>query len=352
MALWLVRAGRHGEHEEKFLEDNRVYLTWGGTFDKLDPTAVKSYDDVKSLVIKLWPTRTQRAQGHTAGQFWAFLLGMKPGDWIVTPRKQKAAIAVGEITGPPEFSATAKDPYHVGRPVKWLNTDVPRSAFDQDLLYSMGAFMTICEIKRNEAERRVRAMAKAGWKNAGLPRALPGEPGQHATENVASDDGIDLARAARDEIAAQLLRQFKGHGMQRVVAAVLEAQGYTTHVPPEGGDKGIDILAAPGSLGFGRPRICVQVKSSESPVDRPTLDQLLGTMQNVGAEQGLLVSWGGFKSSVDKELANQFFRVRLWDSDQLIEALLENYENLSEEFRAELSLKRIWVVARPDQDDE
>ena len=34
-------------------------------------------------------------------------------------------------------------------------------------------------------------------------------------------------------------------------------------------------------------------------------------MQNVQAEQGLPVSWGGFKNTVDKETATQFFRVRL-----------------------------------------
>ncbi len=28
MALWLVRAGSHGEYEQKFLEENRIYLTW------------------------------------------------------------------------------------------------------------------------------------------------------------------------------------------------------------------------------------------------------------------------------------------------------------------------------------
>lgn len=30
MALWLVRAGSHGEHEKRFLEDNKIYLTWEG----------------------------------------------------------------------------------------------------------------------------------------------------------------------------------------------------------------------------------------------------------------------------------------------------------------------------------
>jgi restriction system protein len=74
--------------------------------------------------------------------------------------------------------------------------------------------------------------------------------------------------------------------------AVLQAQRYTTYLSAPGPDKGIDILASPGPLGFGRPRICVQVKSGDAPVDLPTLNQLIGAMQNVQADQGLLVSLG------------------------------------------------------------
>ena len=28
MSMWLCRAGRYGEFENKFLEDNRIYCTW------------------------------------------------------------------------------------------------------------------------------------------------------------------------------------------------------------------------------------------------------------------------------------------------------------------------------------
>ena len=87
-----------------------------------------------------------------------------------------------------------------------------------------------------------------------------------------------------------------------------------------------------------------------SPLDRPTLDQLIGTMQNVQAHQGLLVSWGGFKTSVDKEKASQFFRVRLWDQKELISQLLEHYDKLDDDLRADLPLKRIWTVAIPESE--
>jgi restriction system protein len=92
------------------------------------------------------------------------------------------------------------------------------------------------------------------------------------------------------------------------------------------------------------------VKSQESPVDSPTLNQLIGSMQNVQANQGLLVSWGGFKTSVDREVATQFFRVRLWDQDALIDQILEHYDKLDEDLRAELPLKRVWTIAAQDED--
>jgi hypothetical protein len=98
------------------------------------------------------------------------------------------------------------------------------------------------------------------------------------------------------------------HAMTRLVNAILQAQGYKTYMSPKGPTKGIDILAAPPPMRFGAPKICVQVKSSETLLDPPTLDQVIGAMQNVHAQNGLLVSCGGFKASIDKEKATKFFQ--------------------------------------------
>lgn len=88
----------------------------------------------------------------------------------------------------------------------------------------------------------------------------------------------------------------------------------------------------------------VQVKTGDSPIDRPTLDQLIGTMQNFRAEYGLLVSWSGFKKTVLQVKANQFFKVRLWDQYNILNELYKNYESIDEEIRADIPLKRIWVL--------
>jgi restriction system protein len=346
MALWLVRAGKYGEHEQHFLDTDRVYLTWGG-LNNTDLTQASTYEDIKEIVREAEsPDATKGKIANNAGQVWAFVLGMNIGDWVVLPLKMKSAIAVGEIKSDFTYDASADIPYQSWREIKWLAKDVPRSAFDQDLLYSFGAFLTFCQIQRNDAEKRVRQMAQNNWQST-VQAYTPDK--EVATDTSTPEEIVDLERLARDNIARLLIGKFKGHGMERLVEAILKAQGYTTYRSPEGADKGVDILAAPGPLGFGRPRICVQVKSQESPIDRPTLDQLIGTMQNVQAEQGLLVSWGGFKSSVDREIASQFFRVRLWDQDALIKELLDNYSQLDEDLRAEIPLKRIWTVATQEE---
>lgn len=232
------------------------------------------------------------------------------------------------------------DPFYHYRDVEWFATDIPRSNFDQDLLYSFGAFMTICRISRNDADKRIREMYSKNWKSSHAPigkvKKAIGDNGQI--------DLVDLEQLSKDEIAKFIIRKYKGHGMARLIEAILQAQGYITYRSPDGPDQGIDILAAPGLLGFGSPRICVQVKTSDTPVDRATLDQLIGAMQNVNAEQGLLVSWAGFKASVDKVVSTQFFRVRLWNQETIIEELMNNYDNLNDTIKAEIPLKRIWTL--------
>ena len=340
MALWLVRVGKHGEHEKKFLEENRIYLTWDGLSHDL--ARKQDRGELRALLEKVYPDSAKGRISNHLGQIWAFSQGIRTDDWIVLPSKLKPAIHVAKVKGDYTFDSKGEDPFFHYREIEWIAQDVPRSNFDQDLLYSFGTLKTICQLSRNDAEARVHKMAENKWKSASLPLSIPKKEDGESTENT--EEFVDLAEVARDQLAKFIIAKFKGHGLARLVDAVLRARGYTTYLSPEGTDKGIDILAAPEPMGFGEPRVCVQVKSGDSPLDRPTLDQLIGAMQNVQASQGLLVSWGGFKSSVDKEEATQFFRVRLWDQGDLIDQVLAHYDTLDEEIRTELPLKRTWVV--------
>ena len=91
-----------------------------------------------------------------------------------------------------------------------------------------------------------------------------------------------------------------------------------------------------GALGFDKFRLCVQVKSGATPVDILSLRELRGVMNNYSAQQDLFVLWDGFEETVYKEAKTLFFKIRLWDSDKLINAILENYIKLSDEIQDEL----------------
>ena len=94
------------------------------------------------------------------------------------------------------------------------------------------------------------------------------------------------------------------------------------------------------------PRMIVQVKSQYGPADVTILRELMGTIADYRADHGLLVCWGGFKETLRREAKNDYFKIRLWDQQDLLDALFAHYETFDEDLRAELPLKRVWAVAR------
>ena len=183
-------------------------------------------------------------------------------------------------------------------------------------------------------------MANNGWKVKTIQTKVFAD-----ADDVETVSSTNIEQAAIDDISRYIIQKFQRYKMEQLISEILIAKGFTVFHSKQGADGGKDLLAVGGEMGFGSPKICVQVKSHDAPVDRPTLDQLGGVMTKVGAEYGLLVSWSGFKSSVEQERGNQFFRIRLWDSNDVIRELFNNYERMSPEIRAEIPLKQGWMLS-------
>ena len=338
MSVWLFRAGKHGEYEEKFLNDKRIYLTWDNL--NIDLSKYKEKSKLLAELLKVYSTEKANTVRNWASQIYPIAHRIQIGDWVVLPSKRASTIHFGEVTGEYVFDANADEYYKHYRSVKWFATDIPRYNFDQDILYSFGAFMTVCQITRNDAEKRLKEMKKNEWK----PKVVSTNSFPESTDDN-SDSVTDIELAARDTISKQIIQKFKGYQMEDLVGDILRAKGFTVFHSKQGADGGKDLLAAGGEMGFGSPKICVQVKTQDTPVERAVLDQLAGVMTKVGAEYGLLVSWNGFNSAAEKERGNQFFRIRMWNSDDVIDEILSNYDKLSEETRNLIPLKRIWMLS-------
>ena len=329
--LWLVRCGKSGEKEMDSIEQNKVFIGWPETDDL---SKHKSRDEIFSHLKECYPHFKENKTRNHSAQLNAFANRFKKGDLIVMPRKSTNVLAIGKIEGNYSFDPDDESFKH-SRSVKWLEESVSRSIFKQDLLYSFGAIMTVCQISKNNALERILHVLREGTD----PGPLIPDP----------DDGgdvtapLDIQETANQQIISLIRSEFAGHALADLIAEILQIEGYTTKVSPPGPDGGVDILAAEGTLGLGEERICVQVKSGDTGANQEVVLKLLGSISASNALTGLLVSLGGVNVAAKKKLDENFFVIRLWQIPELLNALFKNYDKLSDETRGKLQLKQIWI---------
>ncbi|MGO3090619.1 MAG: restriction endonuclease, partial [Galactobacter sp.] len=260
---------------------------------------------------------------------------------------------------------------HHRRAVEWIRTEIPRPVFEQDLLYSFGAFSTVCEVSRNDAAYRIRVVAaQEGAKDPGprddarsrdeSKRNAARKPnkaaGVAASSGIRDDHGAqddddlqtdapDLSTLISDRVTNRILTRFKGDKLEQLVAAVLEAMGMViTQAPKPGTDGGVDILAGHGLFGMDSPRLVVQVKSETTAVGDPVVNALHGAITREQADQGLLVALGGVNSNARQNLRGHRFTIAVWDEAKLLDAIYATYESLPAAIRADLPLQQRWVL--------
>lgn len=332
MALWLMRAGKNGEYEQTFIDNHHFYITWDGL--NLNLKTFENKEILQQKLSVIYPGEKSKTLKQWSSQLWRAAHEIKIGDWIVLPSKRRSSIFIGEVISPYKYDQTAEDPYFHYIDVKWIGENIPRQNFDQDLLYSFGAFTTICQISRNEAEQRLRNMKNNHWHSSNA-----------FIINISSEDEpqeSNVEELAHDQIIRLIDTKFQGHNFTRLVNEILKAKGYQTYMSPPGADGGIDILAARGEMGFGEPKLCIQVKSQDEPIAADEIRKLQGNMHDANISNGLFVSWSGYKRSVKEQ--DFFFSVRLWGKNELLEALFNVYDKLDPDLKAEIPLKKIWTL--------
>ena len=336
--VWLVRAGKHGLDEDAALSGGMAII---GFSEVGDGKSLTTPEAIVAELMRLDPTQPVARARTLAGQFHAFRNTIEAGDIIVLPLKIRAGkVALGTVAGPYRYQKVGDEMRHT-RKVLWVRPDVPRSAFQQDLLYSLGAFMTVCRVTRHDAEHRIGVILKGGQD--------PGYEEEPASENgpdLVAPAQIELEQAASDEIISYIRAHFPGHDLARLVEGILLAEGFITRRATPGPDGGADILAGRGPLGLDEPTICVQVKATEASADVNIFRALQGTMSSMKAKQGLLVCWGGFTQPTRNEARQHSFTIKLWDQGDLVQAVFRTYEKLSPEIQAELPMKKVWVLVR------
>ena len=330
-----MKGGRHGERDERCLDHGVI----GGGWEKIpDLSGVGSKEDLAVVCEEAEPEWSPKTRSNYVGQLWSLRERMQDGELVALPLKTSGTVAIGRIKGPYTYRDDLGADFMHTRGVEWLAKEVERDSFDQDLLYSFGAFLTIGRVQRENAEARI---LKAIGQGSSI--ATPG-PEAGDDEAPGTEEAIDPAQLAREQIRQRISQTIAGHDLADLVGAIFEARGFTVTVNPPGADGGVDLLMGSGPTGHESPRVVGQVKTGQADIG--VFRATYGLKGHMGADQGLLVAWGGFKGTVRKEARDRHFSMLLWDANDLLDALFESYDSIRDDIRSKLPLQRAWVLVQ------
>lgn len=170
---WTVRGGQYGEREEQALDEGVVIAGWEEVGDL---SGCASIADVGDVLARAYPDELPGRVDNWKHQLWRFIT-MDTGDLVVMPRKFLGVVSIGRLTGGYEYRSEAAPGFRHTRKVEWVRTQVERAAIGGDLRDSIGAFLTVSELRRRDAAHRVETLAQTGvdpgYKGAVEPPADP-----------------------------------------------------------------------------------------------------------------------------------------------------------------------------------
>jgi restriction system protein len=305
----------------------------------LDPPLDR--EDLKLQLVATYPARKPGAIPGDAGVLIRFAEEMQPGDYVISPQKGDRTINFGIVAGD-FYTEPEAETHRNRRPVKWVRTGVPRDDFPQSALNEIGSAITLFKVTRH-AETFL-PMFEEGPAQPFIPR-----------ESAASDESdLDLAEdepnAARvdtysRDFIVSVLKRMDPHDFERFVAGLLNAMGYRATATQASGDGGVDVIASRDPLAIEPPIIKVQCKRMTSTIGAPDVQRLAGTLGYGGGELGLFVTLGAYSADA-KHLERTHQHLRLINGTDLVQFVLDHYEQLDPEWKRLVPLRRVYAVER------
>lgn len=213
-SAWMIRAGSHGEREAEALKRSLVILGWHEMPDLAQFTTRR---ELYAAVRATYPHRSSTVVANWTGQLWRFARVIEIDDFVVVPLKTVTdRVAIGRIAGGYRYRDDAEPGRRHTRTVVWIRPAQPRSEIQQDLRYSLGSLLTVCQLQRNGAARRIAALAETGVDPGPTPEEKPDN------EWKTPDDLIATAVDAEQGIPMTVRSFLAAWGVERRTGATVE----------------------------------------------------------------------------------------------------------------------------------
>lgn len=322
MKVWCVRAD-FGRYAELFREGGYASLDYSIE----EPMEVGSpREKFIELYKKYNPKDTSNvAIGQQSGQLFRFMSEIRPDDYIVTPSSDIDTLFYGVVLDEPYFfdSQPADGcPYRHRRPVRWFKETVSRNSFSVPFQQTIRSSLTIFNI--SQASEFLSIINAEGFKSEKEPPAF--NLYESVLERVLLLDDKEFEILAKD---------------------LLSAVGFeATEVTGGVGDGGVDATGILNVFNIAEIKIHVQAKRYKrgSRINKSTVKQLRSSIP-AGALGAFITTADFQKNAYEAATEDGFPRIGLVNGEQLVHLLIEHWDNISEEFREKLGLKRGLVLA-------
>lgn len=325
--MWMVRSAG-GSIFDDFKAKSIVALGWA---EAGNLSEIVSRAEIESRLEQCFPERKPGSVATSAGQLFRFYRQIEVGNEVATYDPSRRQYLLGEIISAALFDPSIDKEFPNIRKVRWKG-EVPRDALSPASRNSLAATLTLFRIPDDVALELREAL------ETGRTHEIPISEASIDEATIYADIAERSAEFVKDEIARLDWRQ-----LQELVAGLLRALGYKTRISPDGADRGKDIVASPDGFGFEQPRIIVEVKHRAAAMGSPEIRSFLGGRHV--EDKGLYVSTGGFTKEARYEAERANIPLTLLDADELVSAIVENYEALDPATKQILPLKRIYLPA-------
>ena len=323
---WLIRAGNDNELVETFREESILVIGWNAIGDL---SGSPSREEIKERYTTTYPERKVGRKRVDAGTLYRFATDIEENDLVLTYNKSSRTYYVGYVEGAYRYvPGDDWDHYPHRRSVDWVG-EVERDQFSKPAKNTLGSTLTVFSV--DDLTEEIESLLSD-------EESAP-EVGEREEEDT--PPYIDEVESTAQELISDIVAQMDPFDLEELVAAVLRAVGYAAETTKPGADGGVDVMAYPDELGFEDPVIKAQVKRTQSPVGNSDIGRFLGTLDP--DEKGLYVSTGGYTNPARRDAHASSRRITLLDRDEFIQLLLDHYEELEQEYRAEIPLKPVYI---------
>ena len=311
--IWMVRLD-HRTYTTQCVSGGYVGIGWLPDYDLSEVT---DSDVLRAFYQKAHPQDTSNVViGQQVGQIGRFRLEIQAGDFVVTPTVNNEKLHFGQVSS--YFYSDADDgcPYRHRRKVIWDNDELSRSEFSVPFQNTIRSSLTVFAISQREE-----FFGKIG--------RLDLAPKQRTTKS-------DPYRVVLDQIL-----ELDDSEFEILVAHLLTALGFEgSEVTGKTGDGGVDATGELSVSNLAKIKVFVQAKRYKlgSKITHGTVRSLRQAIPFGG--QGAFITTADFGSKASDVAVEQGFpRIGLINGHQLVDLLIEHWNDIPPGFRELLGLK-------------